>query len=85
MVGGVAGEDLVDGAVGDESPAVEVEPARAEPAEVPSRIGLDPDARFDVVDLITGERFRWGRDAYVRLDAFTEPAHVLAVDPRSVS
>ena len=50
-----------------------------------TRIGLDPDARFDVVDLITGERFRWGRDAYVRLDAFTEPAHVLAVDPRSVS
>ena len=46
--------------------------------------GMDEDARFDVVDLITGARFPWGRDTYVRLDAFTEPVHVLAVDPRSV-
>ena len=50
-----------------------------------TRFGLDPDARFEVVDLITGERFPWGRDTYVRLDAFVEPVHVLAIDPRSVT
>ncbi len=47
-------------------------------------LGMDADARFDVVDAITGQRWTWGRDAYVRLDAFDEPAHVLAVDPRSI-
>jgi starch synthase (maltosyl-transferring) len=32
-----------------------------------------------VTDLITGADFEWGRDNYVRLDAFTEPAHILHV------
>ena len=44
-----------------------------------TRIGLDPDATFTVTDLITGAEFEWGRDNYVRLDAFTEPAHILHV------
>ncbi len=45
-----------------------------------TRIGLEADARFTVHDLITGARFEWGRDNYVRLDAFTEPVHILHVD-----
>lgn len=44
-----------------------------------TRIGLDPDATFTVTDLITGNQFEWGRDNYVRLDAFTEPCHILHV------
>ncbi len=44
-----------------------------------TRIGLDPDATFTVRDLITGGEFEWGRDNYVRLDAFGEPAHILHV------
>jgi starch synthase (maltosyl-transferring) len=48
------------------------------------RLGLDaadPDARFEATDLITKQRFDWGRDNYVRLDAFTEPVHILRVEP----
>jgi starch synthase (maltosyl-transferring) len=44
-----------------------------------TRLGLDPDARFDVTDLVTGAQFEWGRDNFVRLDAFTEPCHILHV------
>ncbi len=36
---------------------------------------------FDVIDLITDQRYAWGRDTYVRLDAFAEPVHVLHVVP----
>jgi starch synthase (maltosyl-transferring) len=36
---------------------------------------------FEVIDLITGQRYPWGRDTYVRLDAFVEPVHVLHVVP----
>jgi len=42
-------------------------------------LGLEPDAHFDVVDLVTGIRYDWGRDTYVRLDAFTEPVHIMHV------
>ena len=42
-------------------------------------LGL-PDS-FEVIDLITGQRYAWGRDTYVRLDAFAEPVHVLHVVP----
>jgi starch synthase (maltosyl-transferring) len=45
----------------------------------PTRFGLEPDARFGVVDLITGARFDWGLSNFVRLDAFTEPVHILHV------
>jgi len=52
-----------------------------------SRLGLAPDSRFTVRDLITGDSFEWGADNYVRLDAFSEPAHILHVEypttPRS--
>ncbi|MFE6966554.1 alpha-1,4-glucan--maltose-1-phosphate maltosyltransferase [Agromyces sp. NPDC057679] len=42
-------------------------------------IGLDDDARFEVEDLVTGTRWEWGASNYVRLDAFTRPAHILHV------
>jgi starch synthase (maltosyl-transferring) len=42
-------------------------------------IGLAPGARFTVEDLVTGQRWQWGDANYVRLDAFTRPAHVLHV------
>jgi starch synthase (maltosyl-transferring) len=45
-----------------------------------TRLGLEQDAQFDVKDLITDQRFTWGSDNYVRLDAFTEPVHILAID-----
>ena len=44
-----------------------------------TRLGLDADATFAVTDLLTGAEFTWGRDNYVRLDAFTQPAHLLHV------
>ncbi|KRC63221.1 alpha-1,4-glucan--maltose-1-phosphate maltosyltransferase [Agromyces sp. Root81] len=42
-------------------------------------LGLEPGARFEVDELVTGERWEWGADNYVRLDAFTRPAHILHV------
>ena len=46
----------------------------------PELAAADPDARFGVTDLITKERFDWGRDNYVRLDAFAQPVHILRVE-----
>ena len=42
-------------------------------------IGLEPGARFEVDDLVTGTVWEWGASNYVRLDAFTRPAHILHV------
>ncbi|QEO16300.1 DUF3416 domain-containing protein [Agromyces intestinalis] len=42
-------------------------------------IGLEPGASFEVEDLVDGARWSWGASNYVRLDAFTRPAHVLRV------
>ncbi|MBT2499755.1 DUF3416 domain-containing protein [Agromyces sp. ISL-38] len=42
-------------------------------------IGLEPGTRFEVEDLVTGQRWDWGESNYVRLDAFTRPAHILHV------
>jgi starch synthase (maltosyl-transferring) len=47
-----------------------------------TRLDLPVDATFTVTDLITGAEFEWGRDNYVRLDAFTEPCHILHVHTR---
>ena len=41
-----------------------------------------PGIRFEVEDLVTGARWDWGDANYVRLDAFTQPAHILHVDAR---
>lgn len=42
-------------------------------------IGLTPGTPFEVEDLVTGHRWDWGDANYVRLDAFTRPAHILHV------
>jgi starch synthase (maltosyl-transferring) len=42
-------------------------------------LGLDWDSRFTVTDQVTGQTFEWGAHDYVRLDPFSEPAHVLTV------
>ena len=49
----------------------------------PTRFGQEPGASFEVEDLITGETWTWSTANFVRLDAFTEPVHILRVLPRS--
>lgn len=51
----------------------------------PTRFGLSEDLRFAVTDHLTGQQFQWGRDNYVRLDAFTEPVHILNVEPETAT
>ena len=43
------------------------------------KINMSSDARFEVQDLITGQKYIWGANNFVKLDAFTEPAHILHV------
>ena len=45
-----------------------------------TKFGIAYGSRFEVTDLIAGQRFTWGADNYVRLDAFTEPVHILRVE-----
>ncbi|MET0911142.1 MAG: alpha-1,4-glucan--maltose-1-phosphate maltosyltransferase [Ilumatobacteraceae bacterium] len=45
-----------------------------------TRFGIERGSEFTVTDLITGASFVWGGDNYVRLDAFTEPVHILRVE-----
>jgi starch synthase (maltosyl-transferring) len=42
-------------------------------------IDLEPGTTFAVEDCVTGERYTWGGHDYVRLDAFTQPVHILRV------
>ncbi|TXK05746.1 alpha-1,4-glucan--maltose-1-phosphate maltosyltransferase [Microbacterium mitrae] len=44
-----------------------------------SVFGIQPGEQFAVVDLLTGAEWTWGDHNYVRLDAFTQPAHILWV------
>lgn len=46
----------------------------------PREFGVEPGAPFEVRDLITGARWTWSDANFVRLDAFTEPVHVLSVE-----
>jgi starch synthase (maltosyl-transferring) len=46
--------------------------------DMPS-LGLRWDDRFEVTDAVTGATYDWGAHDYVRLDPFTEPAHVFTV------
>jgi starch synthase (maltosyl-transferring) len=46
--------------------------------DLPS-LGLAPAHRIAVTDEVTGQSWQWGSDNYVRLDAFTEPVHILTV------
>ncbi len=45
--------------------------------------GVPPGDTYEVEDLLTGARWHWADHNYVRLDAFTEPVHILHVkEPR---
>ena len=41
--------------------------------------GVAPGDPFDVEDLITGARWTWSDHNFVKLDAFSEPVHILHV------
>ncbi|MET0974902.1 MAG: maltotransferase domain-containing protein [Leifsonia sp.] len=51
----------------------------------PTAFGLQADAEFSVVDLVTGAEWTWGAHNYVRLDAFTTPVHILHVRPAPIA
>jgi starch synthase (maltosyl-transferring) len=42
-------------------------------------LGFDWDSRISVTDAVTGATYDWGVHNYVRLDPFSEPAHVFTV------
>lgn len=44
-------------------------------------LGMADADRFIAHDLITGERWEWGRDNFVLLDAYREPVHIVHVLP----
>ncbi|WP_121059337.1 alpha-1,4-glucan--maltose-1-phosphate maltosyltransferase [Microbacterium telephonicum] len=44
-----------------------------------SAFGVPRGADYDVEDLVTGARWTWNQDNFVRLDAFGEPVHILHV------
>jgi len=50
-----------------------------------SKFGLEPGESFEVVDLLSGQRFTWGEHNYVRLDAFQQPVHILSVEYRKAN
>lgn len=61
---------------------VALEPSSAVEATVwldPQKLGLDAAARFEVEELLTGQRWEWGASNYVRLDPSQMPAHILRV------
>ncbi|CAG7843969.1 Alpha-1,4-glucan:maltose-1-phosphate maltosyltransferase 1 [Pseudoclavibacter triregionum] len=45
----------------------------------PQKFGLDAAARFEVEDLLTGQRWEWGPSNYVRLEPHVMPAHILRI------
>jgi starch synthase (maltosyl-transferring) len=45
----------------------------------PAAFGRPADQPYTVDDLLSGQAWTWGRDNYVRLDPFHEPAHVFHV------
>jgi len=46
-----------------------------------TRFGIASGDTFDVHDLVSGSTWTWSADNFVRLDAFTEPVHILHVTP----
>ena len=47
------------------------------------KLGLDYGTQFSVTDLLTDRDFTWGEHNYVRLDPFTQPAHVLRINHKN--
>ena len=48
-----------------------------------SKLHMDAAATFEVQDLISGAKFTWSANNFVRLDSFVEPAHVLRITKRN--
>ena len=46
------------------------------------KMGLPWNSKFDVRDLLTGQKFTWEENNWVRLDPATTPAHILRVERR---
>ena len=42
-------------------------------------LGLANGSRYTVTELLTEQQWNWGNDNWVRLDAFSNPVHILAV------
>jgi starch synthase (maltosyl-transferring) len=65
--------------------AVNLDPDRMHEARCyvpPEVVGVAPGQRYGVVDLLTGARFEWGQDNYVRLDPSEAVAHLFRVEKR---
>jgi starch synthase (maltosyl-transferring) len=45
----------------------------------PSYVGVAPDGRYEVTDLLTDARYSWTERNYVRLDPELQAAHILRV------
>ena len=43
------------------------------------KLGLPLGSRFEVKDLLSGEKYEWTSDNYVRLDSFVQPAHIFQI------
>jgi starch synthase (maltosyl-transferring) len=43
------------------------------------KLGLPAGAKFEVKDLLTGDKYEWSSDNYVRLDSSTQPAHIFQI------
>jgi starch synthase (maltosyl-transferring) len=43
------------------------------------KLGLPFGSKFEVKDLLSGEVYEWSSDNYVRLDSFTQPAHIFQI------
>ena len=58
--------------------------ARETTVHIDSEIwGLPRGVDYEVEDLVTGQTWVWNEHNFVRLDAFVEPVHILAVKERS--
>jgi starch synthase (maltosyl-transferring) len=43
------------------------------------KLGLPLGSHFEVKDLLSGEKYEWSSDNYVRLDSFVQPAHIFQI------
>ena len=43
------------------------------------KLGLPTGSKFEVKDLLSGDKYEWSSDNYVRLDSFTQPAHIFQI------
>jgi starch synthase (maltosyl-transferring) len=43
------------------------------------KLGLPTGSKFEVKDLLSGDKYEWSSDNYVRLDSFTHPAHIFQI------